>query len=207
LVGIDMIAGPSEVVVIADAHANPKFIAADLIAQAEHDERAASIVVTDSEDLANEVWKEIKLQVKRLKRSEIIEKSLNNYGAIIVMDNREEIFEIVNKLAPEHLEIMTKSPLEDYKEVKNAGAIFLGEYSPEALGDYYAGPNHTLPTLRTSKFSSALGVYDFVKKTSLIYYSREALMKAGDDIVLIATDEALTGHANSIKVRMEEKNV
>lgn len=207
LVGIDMIAGPSEVVVAADREANPRYIAADLIAQAEHDGRAASIVVTDSEDLGNEVSKEIEMQIKSLKRRDIIEKSLKDYGAIILMENMEEVFEIVNKLAPEHLEIMTKNPLEDYKKVKNAGAIFLGEYSPEAVGDYYAGPNHTLPTLRTSRFSSALGVYDFVKKTSLIYYSKDALMKSGDHIVLIATDEELTGHANSIKVRMEDKDV
>ncbi|MFA5577194.1 MAG: histidinol dehydrogenase [Tissierellaceae bacterium] len=207
LVGIDMIAGPSEVVVLASRGANPRFIAADLIAQAEHDTRAASIVVTDSEDLADRVVEELDLQVKELERSEIIQGSLGNYGALIVTENMEEAFQIVNILAPEHLEILTESPMEDYKKVKNAGAIFLGEYSPEAVGDYYAGPNHTLPTLRTSRFSSALGVYDFVKKSSLIYYSKEALMRAGKDIVSIAKNEGLTGHANSIIVRMEGEDV
>lgn len=204
LVGIDMIAGPSEVLVLADDGANPKYIAADLIAQSEHDMRAAAIVVTDSMELAKRVQKEIGAQLKNLERNEIAAKSLSDYGAIIVVEEREEMFEIANRLAPEHLEILTKDYLNDYKKIKNAGAIFLGEYSPEPVGDYYAGPNHTLPTSRTARFSSALGVYDFCKKTSLIYYSKEALKGASKDIINIANDEGLTGHANSIRVRMED---
>ena len=205
LVGIDMIAGPSEVVILADEKANPRFIAADLIAQAEHDERAASIVVTDSEVLAINIQEEISRQLETLERSDIAQKSLTTYGAIILSGSKEEIFQIANQLAPEHLEILTEKPFDDYKKIQNAGAIFLGEYSPEPVGDYYAGPNHTLPTSRTARFSSALSVDDFYKKTSLIYYSKEALQKASADIITLATDEGLTGHANSIKVRMEDK--
>jgi histidinol dehydrogenase len=204
IVGIDMIAGPSEVVVLADGRANPRYIAADLIAQAEHDERAASIVVTPSASLADEIEKELERQLGALSRREIAEKALNNYGAIIIVDNMEEGFGIVNRLAPEHLELLTGKPFQDYRRIRNAGAIFLGEYTPEPVGDYYAGPNHTLPTSRTARFSSALGVEDFCKKTSLIYYSREALKRAADDIMTLARDEALTGHANSIRVRMED---
>ena len=204
LVGIDMIAGPSEVVVIADKDANPRFIAADLIAQAEHDKRAASIVVTDSLELAKNIQKEISIQLQTLKRSEIAEAALSEYGAIILCENKEECFHIANSLAPEHLEILTKNPFEDYKNIKNAGAIFLGEYTPEPVGDYYAGPNHTLPTSGTARFSSALSVDDFYKKTSLLYYSKDALKKSASDIILLAENEGLTGHANSIKVRMEE---
>lgn len=204
LVGIDMIAGPSEVVVIADKYANPRFIAADLIAQAEHDERAASIVLTDSLELAKNIQKEISMQLQTLKRREIAEASLNEYGAIILCENKEECFHMANSLAPEHLEILTKDPFENYKSIKNAGAIFLGEYTPEPVGDYYAGPNHTLPTSRTARFSSALSVDDFYKKTSLLYYSKDALKKSAKDIILLADNEGLTGHANSIKVRMEE---
>ncbi len=204
IVGIDMIAGPSEVVVLADGRANPRYIAADLIAQAEHDERAASIVVTPSASLADEIEKELERQLGDLSRREIAEKALNNYGAIILVDRMEEGFGIVNRLAPEHLELLTDKPFQDYRRIRNAGAIFLGEYTPEPVGDYYAGPNHTLPTSRTARFSSALGVEDFCKKTSLIYYSREALNRAADDIMVLARDEALTGHANSIRVRMED---
>lgn len=204
IVGIDMIAGPSEVVVLADGGANPKFIAADLIAQAEHDTRAASIVVTSSRPLAEAVLGEISRQLETLERSEIAERSLTDYGAIILTESTEEGFEIVNKLAPEHLEILTEKPFEDYRKIRNAGAIFLGEYTPEPVGDYYAGPNHTLPTSRTARFSSALGVDDFCKKTSLLYYSEKALKKAAGDIITLANDEALTGHANSIKVRLED---
>lgn len=203
LVGIDMIAGPSEVLIIADEKANPRFIAADLIAQAEHDERAASIVVTQSRRLAERIQDEILLQLKTLDRRKITEKALTDYGAIIISKDRADTFQIANQIAPEHLEILTENPLEDCKEIRNAGAIFLGEYTPEPVGDYYAGPNHTLPTSRTARFSSALGVEDFYKKTSVIYYSREALKKAAKDIITIATDEGLTGHANSIRVRME----
>lgn len=204
LVGIDMIAGPSEVVVIADKYANPRFIAADLIAQAEHDKRAASIVVTYSLELAKNIQEEISIQLKTLERSEIVEASLSEYGAIILCENKEKCFNIANSLAPEHLEILTKNPFEDYKSIKNAGAIFLGEYTPEAVGDYYAGTNHTLPTSGTARFSSALSLDDFYKKTSLLYYSKDALKKSAKDIVLLAENEGLTGHANSIKVRMEE---
>lgn len=206
LVGIDMVAGPSEVVIIADKEANPRFIAADLIAQAEHDKRAASIVITDCKKLAKELQKELDIQLKTLERSEIAKASLNQYGAIILCENQEECFEIANKLAPEHLEILTENPFEDYKKIKNAGAIFLGEYTPEPVGDYYAGPNHTLPTSKAARYSSALGVDDFYKKTSLLYYSKAALKKAGKDIILLAENEGLTGHANSIKLRLEEKD-
>ncbi len=204
LVGIDMIAGPSEVVVIADKDANPRFIAADLIAQAEHDKRAASIVITDSDELAQKVQDEIGLQLQTLERSDIARASLDEYGAIILCQDKAECFDMANNLAPEHLEILTNSPFEDYKMVKNAGAIFLGEYTPEPVGDYYAGPNHTLPTSRTARFSSALSVDDFYKKTSILYYSKDALKKSAKDIILLADNEGLTGHANSIKVRMEE---
>jgi histidinol dehydrogenase len=204
LVGIDMIAGPSEVVIIADKDANPRFIAADLIAQAEHDTKAASIVITDCEILAKKIQDELTIQLKTLLRSEIAKESLNEYGAIIVCETSDECFDIANELAPEHLEILTKNPFEDYKRVQNAGAIFLGEFTPEPVGDYYAGPNHTLPTSRTARFSSALSVDDFYKKTSLLYYSKEALKKSAEDIILLADNEGLTGHGNSIRVRMEE---
>lgn len=204
LVGIDMIAGPSEVVILAEGVANPGYIAADLIAQAEHDTRAAALVITDSHKLAKRIQEEVTLQLKSLERSEIAEKSLSEYGGIIVTENRDEIFEIANRLAPEHLEMLTKDIFQDYKKIKNAGAIFLGEYTPEPVGDYFAGPNHTLPTSRTARFSSALGVDDFCKKTSLLYYSKKALREAAQDIINIATDEGLTGHANSIRKRMEE---
>ncbi len=204
LVGIDMIAGPSEVVILAENGANPAYIAADLIAQAEHDMRAAAILVTDSYSLAERVQKEVMLQLLTLNRSEIAEKSLDEYGAIIVTKDREEIFQIANRLAPEHLELLTKDYFNDFRKIKNAGAIFLGEYTPEPVGDYYAGPNHTLPTSRTARFSSALSVDDFCKKTSLLYYSKDALLKASRDIMNIATDEGLTGHANSIMVRTED---
>lgn len=203
-VGIDMIAGPSEVLILAEKEANPVYIAADLIAQAEHDMRAAAIVVTNSLELAENIQKEIMIQLLTLNRSEIAEKALTDYGAIIVTNNREEIFEIANKLAPEHLEILTNDFFNDFRKIRNAGAIFLGEYTPEPVGDYYAGPNHTLPTSRTARFSSALGVDDFCKKTSLLYYSKEALRRASRDIINIAVDEGLTGHANSISIRMED---
>lgn len=203
-VGIDMIAGPSEIMIIADKYANPKYIAADLISQAEHDEMAASILVTDWEPLAYKVLLELELQIKSLERKEIIEKALNNYGAIIITNSLDESIEIANKVAPEHLEILIREPFNIYENIKNAGAIFLGEYSPEAIGDYFAGPNHTLPTSSTARFSSPLSVDDFIKKTSLIYYSKEALMKSKNTIIRIAEEEGLTGHANSIKIRFEE---
>lgn len=203
-VGIDMIAGPSEIMIIADKYANPKYIAADLLSQAEHDDMAASILVTDWEPLADKVLAELELQIKSLGRNEIIEKSLTNYGAIIITNSLDESIAIANKIAPEHLEILTKDPFSIYESIKNAGAIFLGEYSPEPLGDYFAGPNHTLPTSSTARFSSPLSVDDFIKKTSLIYYGKEALMKSKDSIIRIAEEEGLTGHANSIKIRFEE---
>lgn len=203
-VGIDMIAGPSEILIIADELANPKYIAADLISQAEHDEMAASILVTDSKVLAEKVIEELKNQTKTLERKEIIEKSLKNYGAIILTDNLNKSINIANDIAPEHLEILIENPFEVVDRIKNAGAIFLGEYSPEPVGDYFAGTNHTLPTSSTAKFSSPLGVDDFIKKTSLIYYSKKAFMEAKDYIIRIANEEGLTGHANSIKVRVEK---
>lgn len=202
-VGIDMIAGPSEILIIADEFANPKFIAADLISQAEHDEMAASILVTDCKKLAEDVVKELQIQIEQLERKEIIKKSLENYGAIIITSSLSKSIEIANEIAPEHLELLIQNPFDIYKEIKNAGAIFLGAYCPEPVGDYFAGPNHTLPTSSTSKFSSPLSVDDFQKKTSLLYYSKEALMNAKESIVRIANDEGLTGHANSIKVRFE----
>ncbi|OEF99564.1 histidinol dehydrogenase [Vulcanibacillus modesticaldus] len=204
-VGIDMIAGPSEILIIADEMANAKFIAADLISQAEHDEMAASILLTDSRNLAEKVVEELAKQVEKLERKEIINKSLNNYGAIIITSNLEESIEIANQIAPEHLEILTEDPFAVVEKIKNAGAIFLGEFSPEPVGDYFAGPNHTLPTSSTAKFSSPLGVDDFLKKTSLIYYSKEALKGIKESVIQIANDEGLTAHANSVKIRFEEE--
>lgn len=203
-VGIDMLAGPSEIMIIADKSANPKYIAADLISQAEHDNMAASILVTDCEPLIAKVLSELELQIQSLERKEIIKQSLEDFGIIILTDSLKESIEIVNEIAPEHLEILTKDPFDIYSSIKNAGAIFLGEYSPEPVGDYFAGPNHTLPTSSTSRFSSPLSVDDFIKKTSLIYYSKEALMKSKDSIIRIAKEEGLTGHANSVKIRFEE---
>ncbi len=200
-VGIDMIAGPSEILIIADNNANPRFIAADMISQAEHDEMAASILITNSYTLAKKVTNELEKQIKELERSEIIERSLSNHGAIIIADSIKQCIDLANEIAPEHLELLIVNPFDVYKSIKNAGAIFIGEYSPEPVGDYFAGPNHTLPTSSTAKFSSALSVDDFVKKTSLIYYSREALQESADDIVRFAENEGLTGHANAVKIR------
>ncbi|MDW7669045.1 MAG: histidinol dehydrogenase [Bacillota bacterium] len=204
IVGIDMIAGPSEILIVADKNANPKYIAADLISQAEHDEMAASILVTDSYKLAEKVSEYLEIMIDKMSRKEIISKSIDNYGGIILTDSLNESLEIANEIAPEHLEILTVNPFEDYKKVDNAGAIFLGEFSPEPVGDYYAGPNHTLPTNGTSKFSSPLSVDDFIKKTSLIYYSKESLEDSKDDIIRFAENEGLSGHAQSIKIRFEE---
>lgn len=204
-VGIDMIAGPSEILIIADQTANPRYIAADLISQAEHDEMAASILITDSEMLAKNVIDELYKQIQTLERKEIITKSLESFGYIVISSTIDKSIEIANEIAPEHLEILTENPFEISEKIKNAGAIFIGEYSPEPVGDYFAGPNHTLPTSSTAKFSSPLGVEDFIKKTSLIYYSKEALRESKDSIIRIATDEGLTGHANSIKIRFEEE--
>lgn len=204
-VGIDMIAGPSEIMIIGDKKSNPKYIAADMISQAEHDEMAASILVINDESIAKKVILELENQIKTLERKDIIKKSLENYGAIIITNSIDESIDIVNKVAPEHLEILTEDPFTIYKKIKNAGAIFLGEYTPEPVGDYIAGANHTLPTSSTARFSSALSVDDFTKKTSLIYYSKKALRKSKDSIVRIAEEEGLTGHGNSVKIRFQEE--
>lgn len=202
-VSIDSIAGPSEILVIADDSANPRYVAADLLSQAEHDELASAILVTTSMDLAKKVSEEVDGFLKVLSRSEIIGKSLDNYGYILVVDSMEKAVETANSIAPEHLEIVTRNPFEVMTKIQNAGAIFIGEYSSEPLGDYYAGPNHILPTNGTARFFSPLGVDDFIKKSSIIYYSREALEKAHKDIEAFAESEHLTAHANSIKVRFE----
>jgi histidinol dehydrogenase len=200
-VAIDMIAGPSEICIIAEEGANPKFIAADLLSQAEHDELAASMLITTSKNLAESVGREVGLQMDMLSRNEIIEKSIENQGTIFVVKDIDTAFALSNEIAPEHLELMLDNPFEYISRVKNAGAVFLGSYSPEPLGDYFAGPNHTLPTSGTAKFSSPLGVEDFVKKSSLIYYSKDELLKVKNKVETFANKEGLTAHANSIKVR------
>lgn len=202
-VSIDSIAGPSEILVIADETANPRYVAADLLSQAEHDELASAILITTSKELAAEVEKQIEGFLQELSRTEIIRKSLDNYGYIIVAESMDSAVEAANAIASEHLEILTKDPYTVMTKIKNAGAIFLGEYSSEPLGDYYAGPNHILPTNGTAKFFSPLNVDDFMKKTSIISYSREALERAHNDIELFAKKEGLTAHANSIHVRFE----
>ena len=203
VVGIDSIAGPSEILVLADETANPRYVAADLLSQAEHDEMASAILVTTSQELAERVSAEVDNFVKNLSRREIIQKSLDHYGYLLVADTKEEALEMVNEIASEHLEIVTRNPFEDMMKVKNAGAIFLGEYSSEPLGDYFAGPNHILPTNGTARFFSPVSVDDFVKKSSIIYYSREALQRVHQDIEYFAKKEQLTAHANSIGVRFE----
>ncbi len=203
-VSIDSIAGPSEILVLADETANPRFVAADLLSQAEHDELASAILVTTSENLAKAVSEEIDEFTKTLSRREIICKSLENYGYILIAENMNEAVDIANEIASEHLEIVTADPFEVMTKVKNAGAIFIGEYSSEPLGDYFAGPNHVLPTNGTAKFFSPLGVDDYIKKSSIIYYSKEALAPVKDDIIRFAEAESLTAHANSIKVRFEK---
>ena len=202
-VSIDSVAGPSEILVIADETANPRYVAADLLSQAEHDEMASAILITTSSELANKVSAEIDGFLKELSRSEIISKSLDNYGYILLVDNINEAVSVANDIASEHLEIVTKDPFNVMTKIKNAGAIFLGEYSSEPLGDYFAGPNHVLPTNGTAKFFSALSVDDFIKKSSIISYSREALEAIHNDIENFASAEHLTAHANSIKVRFE----
>ena len=204
-VSIDSVAGPSEILVIADETANPRFVAADLLSQAEHDEMASAILITTSKELADKVSSEIDGFLKELSRSEIISKSLDNYGYILLVDNIDEAVDVANEIASEHLEIVTKDPFNVMTKIKNAGAIFLGEYSSEPLGDYFAGPNHVLPTNGTAKFFSALSVDDFIKKSSIISYSRNALEAIHNDIETFATAEHLTAHANSIKVRFENK--
>ncbi len=202
-VDIDMVAGPSEILVLADETANPKYLAADLMSQAEHDRLASAIMVTTSMDVAEKTRAEIERQSASLSRKEIIEESLNNYGGIIVCDDMDYAVEIANKIAPEHLEAVVENPLEYVGRLDNVGSLFLGQYSPEPLGDYYAGPNHVLPTSGTARFFSPLGVDSFVKRSSYIYYTKDALIDAADDIILIAERERLTAHANSIRVRKE----
>ncbi len=204
-VSIDSIAGPSEILVLADESANPRFVAADLLSQAEHDELASSILVTTSMELAQKVSEEAERFTNQLSRSDIIRKSLDQYGYILVADSMKEAIETVNEIAPEHLEIVTKNPFEDMTKIRHAGAIFIGEYSSEPLGDYFAGPNHVLPTNGTARFFSALSVDDFIKKSSIVYYSKEALHEVHQDIEAFANAEYLTAHANSVKVRFEEE--
>lgn len=203
-VSIDSIAGPSEILVLADETANPRFVAADLLSQAEHDELASAILVTTSRELAEKVSVEVDKFIEELSRKEIMTKSIENYGYILVAESLQDAIDAANDIASEHLEIMTKNPFEVMTKIKNAGAIFIGEYSSEPLGDYFAGPNHILPTNGTAKFFGPLSVDDFVKKSSIIYYSREALEPISKDIIKFATSEQLTAHANSIKVRFDD---
>ena len=205
-VSIDSIAGPSEILVVADETANPRYVAADLLSQAEHDELASAILVTTSEKLAHEVSDQVGGFLKELSRAEIISKSLDNYGYILLADTMEDVIDVANEIASEHLEIQTKNPFEVMTKIRNAGAIFIGEYASEPLGDYFAGPNHILPTNGTAKFFSPLSVDDFIKKSSIISYSREALQKVHKDIESFAKAEQLTAHANSIHVRFEEED-
>jgi len=204
-VSIDSIAGPSEILVLADESANPRYIAADLLSQAEHDELASAILITTSKSLAEEVSKQVDLFVNELSRTEIMQKSLDNYGYIMIADSMEEAIDAANDIASEHLEILTKNPFDIMPKIKHAGAIFLGEYSSEPLGDYFAGPNHVLPTNGTAKFFSPLNVDDFTKKSSIISYSYDALKRDYEDIIYFAEKEGLTAHANSIRVRFEEE--
>ncbi len=203
-IGIDMVAGPSEVVVLADSTANAEYVAADLLAQAEHDPLASSIVITDSETLANNVIEQVEKQTNLLERSEIIDSSLNDYGAVILADSMQECIEISNRLAPEHLGLHVENAWEAVENITNAGAIFLGSYSPEAVGDYWAGPNHVLPTNGSARFFSPLRTEDFLKTSSIIHYSQKAIQKHGNKIIKFANSEALTAHAQSIYRRMDK---
>lgn len=200
-VDIDMVAGPSEILIAADETANPKYLAADLMSQAEHDVLASAILLTTSEDVANETVKALEIQCEQLSRKDIIKKSLANFGAVIICDSMDTVINFANELAPEHLEVCAKDPLEYIGKLDNAGSVFLGNYSPEPLGDYFAGPNHVLPTGATARFFSPLSVDSFIKKSSFIYYTQRALCDAKDDIIKLAETEGLTAHANSIKVR------
>lgn len=200
-VGIDMVAGPSEILILADGTADPKFLAADLMSQAEHDVLASAVLLTTSEKIAGETVEELECQVQRLSRREIIEKSLEDYGAVVVCSSMEKAIEFANELAPEHLEVCTENPMEYLGRIDNAGSVFLGNYAPEPLGDYFAGPNHVLPTGGTARFFSPLSVDSFVKKSSFLYYTKEALAGASNDIVALADAEGLTAHANSIEMR------
>lgn len=203
-VAIDMIAGPSEICVVADDTAVPSFVAADLLSQAEHDERATAICMTTSRTFAEALQVEVEKQMNVAERKDIIEQSIRDNGKIVVVDSLEEVFQLVNELAPEHLQLMIENPMEQMQYIYNAGAIFLGNYSPEALGDYVAGPNHTLPTSGTAAFSSPLGVYDFMKKSSIIHYTKQALDDVSNDIITLANAEGLAAHANSIHIRKAE---
>jgi len=202
-VGIDMIAGPSEILIIADSTANPEFTAADLLSQAEHDAMASAILVTNSEETARAVDIAVEEQLKYLDRKDIAEKSLDSYGAIIVMPDLQACFELANRIAPEHLELHIDNPFEHIGKIRNAGAIFVGDYTPEPVGDYMAGPNHVLPTAGAARFASALSVDNFVKKTSIIHYSKEAFKREAKDIIRLAEIEGLDAHANSIKIRLK----
>ncbi len=204
-VSIDMIAGPSEILVIADGKSDPSFVAADLLSQAEHDKNASAVLVTDSEVLAKAVAKEIEAQLKSLSREEIARVSIDNNGKIIIADNLEDVIAVANEIAPEHLELCVDNPFDYLEKIKNAGSIFMGRYCPEALGDYYAGPNHTLPTSGTARFSSPLSVDDFVKKSQFVYYSQKALDKVAEDVAFFAEKEGLTAHAKSAIIRSEKK--
>ncbi|MBU3951858.1 MAG: histidinol dehydrogenase, partial [Proteobacteria bacterium] len=200
-VGIDMIAGPSEILIIADHTANPEFIAADLLSQAEHDVMASSILVTDSEDLAHKTILALEKQLKNLSRQDIARVSIENFGAIMLVPDIETGITLSNRLAPEHLELVVKDPFDYIDRIRNAGALFIGSYTPEPMGDYIAGPNHVLPTAGTARFSSALSVEHFTKKTSLIHYSKTAFQKEADDVIRLAMTEGLDAHANSVKIR------
>lgn len=206
LVSIDMIAGPSEILVIADKGSNPKFVAADLLSQAEHDKMASAVLVTDSMELAKEVQLEIEEQLKVLPREEIARESIENNGKIIVAENLQDVIEVSNEIAPEHLELCVDNPFDYLDKIKNAGSIFMGRYCPEALGDYYSGANHTLPTSGTARFSSPLSVDDFVKKSQYTYYTKEALSRVADDVAFFAEKEGLSAHARSATVRFEDNN-
>lgn len=204
LVSIDMIAGPSEILVIADGKSNPKFVAADLLSQAEHDKMASAVLVTDSEELAGQVSAELERQIPLLPRAEIARISIDNNGKIIVADNLFDVIEVANEIAPEHLELSVDNPFDYLDKIKNAGSIFMGRYCPEALGDYFAGPNHTLPTSGTARFSSPLSVDDFVKKSQYTYYTKDALKKSAESVAFFAEKEGLSAHARSVTVRFEE---
>jgi len=203
-VKIDMTAGPSEILILAEHNSNPEYIAADLMSQAEHDPLASSILITDSKEFGNSVKKEINRQIEGLEKKEIIRDSLNNYGLLIEVEVIEEGIDIINQIAPEHLELVVDKPFEFLPKIKNAGSIFLGEYTPEALGDYFAGPNHVLPTESTSRFFSPLSVRDFIKYSSFIYYSKEAFKQDADHVIRLADAEGLTAHANSVRVRKKD---
>jgi histidinol dehydrogenase len=200
-VGIDMVAGPSEILIIADRTANPAFVASDLLSQAEHDEMASSVLITDAETLAGEVRSELSKQLKVLKRKEIVKKSLRKYGAVIITKSLGDAVDLANRIAPEHLEIMTRNPAALLPEIKNAGAVFLGQWMPEPVGDYAAGPNHTLPTGGTARFSSPLGVYDFIKRTSLLNSTKSGFMELAETVETIADVEGLEAHGNTVRVR------